>query len=113
MPDHIANLRATDKLQNAIKQLHGCESRYLGAIPVKEIYQPCGQPRPVEIIFDGVVEVFWLADHKTARLCFAWIAPECYGGEPVAVLEGQYHKYINDPHSAVRGWMRFEVEPKT
>jgi hypothetical protein len=100
------------EIQEAIKRLHGCESRHVGALPVKEVYQPCGRPMPAALAFDGVVDVFMLADHKTARLCFAWISPEASGGNPVVVLEGQYHKHTDDPHAAVRGWMRYELESK-
>jgi hypothetical protein len=106
MSDHIA------KIQAAIMRLHDCESRHVGAIPVQEVYQPCGRPMPAALTFAGVVEVFMLTDHKTARVCFAWIAPEACASDPVIVLEGQYHKHVNDPHSAVRAWMRYELGPK-
>jgi hypothetical protein len=90
------------KLKDAIKRLHACESYHLGSIHVKETSHPCGWSTPTEMSFDGKVEVFLVEEHKTAEVCFAWDSPDDCGGEPVAVLAGQYHKFVNDPHSAVR-----------
>jgi hypothetical protein len=106
MSDHIA------KLEDAIQRLHACEFRHLGSIHVKEIFHLHVGATPTEFVFDGVVDVFEVTNHETASICFAWIAPEAHGGEPIAVLAGQYHKFVDDPHSAVRAWIRYGLGQK-
>ena len=53
-------------LIEAIRKLHGCESRHVESVPVVENFQ--GQT-----IWQGVVEVFDLTDHPKAKRCYAWI----------------------------------------
>lgn len=54
-----------DKLSEAIRELHGCESLWLRSVPVVERQEG-------KIVWEGTVEVFWLHDHPTARLYYAW-----------------------------------------
>ena len=53
------------KLIKAIHDLHGCDSKWLKSVPVKETFQ--GQT-----VWEGVVEVFALIDHPAAKKCYAW-----------------------------------------
>ena len=52
-------------LQKAILNLHGCKSKWIESIPVKETFR--GQT-----VWEGVVQVFDLLDHPTAKKCYAW-----------------------------------------
>jgi hypothetical protein len=54
-----------DALARAIKSLHGCESMWLRSIPVVESHDG-------KVVWEGTVEVFWLQNHPTAQLCYAW-----------------------------------------
>ena len=53
------------KLQKAIRDLHGVESEHVESVPVKEVFQ--GQT-----VWEGVVEVFQLKGHPTAPKAYAW-----------------------------------------
>lgn len=53
------------ELQAAIRRLHGCGSRHVESVPVNEMFQ--GKP-----VWQGVVEVFDLESHPTAKRAFAW-----------------------------------------
>ena len=59
MKDYIA------QLQDAIRNLHGCESTYLETIPVTETFQG-------KTVWDGEVEVFEIRGHPTATHVYAW-----------------------------------------
>ena len=55
----------TRSLQQAIRDLHGCESTHSYSAPVKETFE--GQT-----VWEGVVEVFALQGHSTATRCYVW-----------------------------------------
>ena len=81
------------RLQKAIHDLHGYESKYLTTVGVTEQFQG-------ETIWDGNVEVFEIQGHPIAKRCYAW----AYDGENgmlhfTAVLE---LSPINSAESAVR-----------
>jgi hypothetical protein len=52
-------------LRKAILDLHGCKAKWVESIPVKEVFEG-------ETAWDGVVEVFDLAGHPTAKRAYAW-----------------------------------------
>lgn len=56
---------STDALRDAIRNLHGCESRFVESVPVTETFNG-------EIVWDGAVQVFDLIDHLPATLAYAW-----------------------------------------
>jgi hypothetical protein len=53
------------ELRDAIKKLHGVDSRHLESVPVKESFQG-------KTVWDGVVEVFELIGHPKALKVYAW-----------------------------------------
>ena len=53
------------ELQNAIRNLHGCESQYLETVAVTETFQG-------KTVWQGEVEVFQLRDHPKATHAYAW-----------------------------------------
>jgi hypothetical protein len=55
----------TPALQDAIRQLHGCESRWIESVPVRE-------EREGKTVWDGVVQVFVLVGHPKAKRAYAW-----------------------------------------
>ncbi len=52
-------------LQQAIRDLHGCDSAWIESVQVTETFQG-------ETVWDGVVEVFDLHGHPTASHAYAW-----------------------------------------
>jgi hypothetical protein len=54
-----------DALRDAIKNMHGCDSRWLESVPVKETFQGA-------IVWDGEVQVFELTGHPKAKRAYAW-----------------------------------------
>ena len=83
----------TDDLQEAIRNLHGCDAIWVEAVPVTETFQ--GQT-----VWQGTVQVFELHRHPTATRCYAW-SHETDEGKTryVAVLhEGP----VDSPEKAVR-----------
>ena len=54
-----------EAMQDAIRKTHGCESRHVESVPVHETFH--GQT-----VWEGMVEVFDLIGHPTAKQCYAW-----------------------------------------
>ena len=91
-------------LQDAIRQLHCCESKHIDTIPVTEKFQG-------ETIWDGEVEVFSITGHPIAHRCYAW----GYDGDDgklhcTAVLE---LPPVNSAQSAVRAAIVQQVRNET
>jgi hypothetical protein len=61
--------RMTEKcilaLQDAIQHTHGCGSRHVETVPVRETFQG-------KTVWDGSVEVFDLIGHPKANQGYAW-----------------------------------------
>ena len=56
---------SVEALTEAIRNLPGCDSTWIEAVPVKETFQG-------ETVWDGVVQVFDLHDHPDTVRCYAW-----------------------------------------
>ena len=59
---------SVDALREAIKKVHGCDSRWLESVSVQEAY------------WTGDVQVFQLIGHATADRCYSWshlVGREC------------------------------------
>ena len=52
-------------LQQAIRDLHGCDSVWIESVPIKETFRG-------ETVWDGIVQVFDLKGHLKATRCYAW-----------------------------------------
>lgn len=82
-----------EALAGAIRNLHGGEPVWIEAVPVTEVYEG-------ELVWDGIVQVFDLANHPEADRCYAW-SYETEDGKRrfTAVL----HKPpVDSPETAVR-----------
>jgi hypothetical protein len=79
-------------LQKAIRETHGCDSRYVKSVPVTEKFK--GQ-----IAWQGTVEVFDLIGHPKARRSYAWFYSEGDEQKTVAVLG---IPPVDSPQSAVK-----------
>jgi hypothetical protein len=54
-----------EELRDAIRRLHGVDSRHIESVPVKEIFQG-------KTVWEGTVEVFELIGHPRASRAYAW-----------------------------------------
>jgi hypothetical protein len=55
-----------DELKSVIRKLHGVEATHVESVPIKEVFQGS------KVVWDGVVEVFDLHGHPTAKRLYAW-----------------------------------------
>lgn len=53
------------ELKIAVERLHNCKSKWKKSVPVKEMFQD-------QVVWEGVVQVFELIGHPTAKKCYAW-----------------------------------------
>ncbi len=67
-------------LRRAFAELHGCEAQWAETVPVVERFQG-------KTVWEGDVEVFFLAGHAKASKGYAWAYDKAKGSEIVAVLE--------------------------
>ena len=83
-----------EALEDAIRNLHGCESRYVESVPVTETFDG-------KVVWTGEVQVFDLIDHPAAERCYAW--SHAMGDSErrrfVAVL---HNPPVDSPEAAVR-----------
>ena len=81
-------------LQDAIRHLHGCESRHIETAHVREVFQG-------EFVFERDVEVFELIEHTTAKRAYAW--SEATTGAKRRFFAVLHVPPIDSPIAAVRG----------
>jgi hypothetical protein len=86
MPDKIT------ELQVAIRAMHGCESRHVESVPVREVFRG-------ETAWQGTVEVFDLIGHAKAKRAYAWSYQDGDETKSTAVLE---IPPVDSPESAVK-----------
>lgn len=81
-------------LGEAIRNMHGCGSTWVAAVPVRETFN--GQT-----VWEGEVQVFDLHHHPTAARCYAWshAVDDSDRRRFVAVL---HQPPIDSPEAAVR-----------
>ncbi len=80
------------ELREAIHAMHGCESRYVRSVPVREVFNDL-------VAWEGFVEVFNLIDHPKAKRCYAWSFQDGNHTRSVAVLE---LPPVDSPETAVK-----------
>jgi hypothetical protein len=92
-----------EQLQDAIRDLHGCESTYLETVPVHEIFQG-------KTVWQGEVEVFDIRGHPNATRAYAWSHATGKNDQDkrfVAVLD---LPPVNSPQTAVRAAIISELK---
>ena len=93
------------RLQQAIRDLHGCQSQYLETVTVKEMFQG-------KIVWWGDVEVFEIRGHPTAQRAYAWsqlAGTSDQGSKYVTVLE---LPPVTSPENAVRAVVSQQIKDK-
>ena len=90
----MMNEVALTTLQEAIRNLHGCDSDWVESVPVTETLQ--GQT-----VWDGTVQVFDLVDHPTTSRCYAW-SHAIEGSENRRFVAVLHQGPVDSPEKAVR-----------
>ena len=55
----------TERLQKAIRDLHGLDSEYIKSVPVREVFQG-------KTVWEGDVRIFRVRGHPQAQRAYAW-----------------------------------------
>lgn len=84
-----------ERLQGAIKNMHGVESKHLDSVSVLETFQG-------KVIWEGEVEIFSLESHPQAKTCFAWAHKEPEKGDHERYYAVLCVPPINTPQKAVQ-----------
>jgi hypothetical protein len=92
-----------ETLQTTIRGLHGVESKHIGSVPVKEVYEG-------KTVWDGVVEVFELEGHPTAPKAYAWMHNTDDPKNPGRQVTVLHIRPIASPEMAVRAALLEEYE---
>lgn len=90
-----------ESIQDAIHRLHGCESRHIESVPIREEFQ--GQA-----VWSGTVEVFDLIGHPTAKQCYAWGHHAGKDGKESQYVVVLKIPPVDSPVAAVRASIAFE-----
>jgi hypothetical protein len=91
------------EFQDAIRHMHGCESKYVKAVDVHEKV-PEGQPLAGQSVWEGTVHEFKLVRHPKAATCYAWryFNEDSGRWNYVAVL---HDGPVDSPTRAVQGYI--------
>src|SRR5208337_4457635 len=82
------------ELSKAIRTLHSCDSRWLRSETVIEKHEG-------KVAWDGVVEVFQIFGHPTAKLCYAW-SQAIEGSTKRKYITILHQPPVDSPQAAVR-----------
>jgi hypothetical protein len=94
-------------LQDAIRNLHGCESTFVRSVPVyKRLVSRTKDERGARAatfttLWDGAVYVFDLIGHSTAQRAYAW-STDVPGSDRRRFTVVLHAGPVNSPQSAVR-----------
>jgi hypothetical protein len=64
---HVMDVSATE-LKRAVEAQHGCKATVFQSVPIKETF---GR----NTVWEGVVHIFSLTGHPTAKRAYAWSSP--------------------------------------
>jgi hypothetical protein len=84
---------STEALQDAIRNLHGCESRHVESVAITEQFNGV-------TVWDGDVQVFDLMDCPEADRAYAWSYPT--EGERRRFVVVLHKPPVDSPHKAVQ-----------
>jgi hypothetical protein len=82
-------------LKETVEKLHNCKANHCNTVRVHEKFKG-------EIVWDGFVEVFELADSKPAARCYAWQHSEDDTDTRTRVVTVLEKPPVNSPQTAVK-----------
>jgi hypothetical protein len=91
-------------LKKAILDLHGCKATWIESVPVKEVFEG-------ETVWEGIVQVFNLEGHPTAKCCYAW-SHHLEGSKKRRFFAVLHQLPIDSPQAAVRAVIANETRKK-
>ncbi len=80
-------------LKEAIRSLHGCDSRWLETVSITETFRDA-------TIWDGFVQVMELIGHPSAVRCYAWTHGSD-GSQPMRFVVVLHQGAVDSPEKAV------------
>lgn len=83
-----------DDLKRAVESQHGCKAVFVQSVPVKERFMR-------QAVWEGVVHVFELIGHPTAKQAYAWSSP-IEGSDKRRFFAVLHQPPITSPVEAVR-----------
>ena len=92
-----------ERLEKAIRDLHGCNSKHIRSVPIHETFQ--GQT-----VWQGAVEVFELESHLQAKIAYAWAYKGADGKTHYVAVLGV--PPINSPDDAVKAYVVADYQKK-
>ena len=69
-----------ERLQKAVKDLHGATATHLESVPIEERFQGA-------VVWSGIVEAFQIEGHPKAKRCYAWSSKDGTKENFTTVLE--------------------------
>jgi hypothetical protein len=84
-------------MRYAIQNLHGCNSRWIESVAIKEKIH--GQT-----VWEGIVDIFDLIDHPAANRCYAW-SYKIEGTEKWKYIAVLHQGSVKSPIDAVRAFI--------
>ena len=81
-------------MRKDIVDLYGCKATWVKSVPVKEVFEG-------ETVWEGVVQVFNLQDHPTAKRCYAW-SRETEGSNKRKFFAVLHKRPVDSPEKAVK-----------
>lgn len=85
-----------EHLGRDIETTERCRAQHVESVPIREMFNG-------EVVWEGVVEVFDLIDHPTAKRCYAWMQPSQHGYP--TVIQVLNLPPVKDPITAVRAYI--------
>jgi hypothetical protein len=95
---------APSELKKAVENTHGGTATYVQSVPIREMYGP-------QVVWEGKVAVFDLADHPKATRAYAWSSP-IEGSENRRFYAVLHIPPIDSPTAAVRAAIVAEARAK-
>ncbi len=101
---HVMDASVTE-LKRAVEAQHGCKATVFQSVPIKETFDR-------NTVWEGVVHVFSLTGHPTAKRAYAWSSP-IEGSDKRRFFALLHQSQITSPVEAVRAAILAENREKS
>jgi hypothetical protein len=101
---HVMDVSATE-LKRAVEAQHGCKATVFQSVPIKETF---GR----NTVWEGVVHIFSLTGHPTAKRAYAWSSP-IEGSDKRRFFAVLHQSPVTSPVEAVRAAIVAENREKS
>ncbi len=101
---HVMDVSATE-LKRAVEAQHGCKATVFQSVPIKEAFGS-------NTVWEGVVHIFSLTGHPTAKRAYAWSSP-IVGSDKRRLFAVLHQSPVTSPVEAVRAAIEAENREKS